>query len=260
MTTAFFSEVRLVPLSCPSLSHLVHTGGRFMLSERFNSFYFFFQEAKLLIASAYRRTEKLLLDNRNKLIMVSWSFFDHTFWLHPHYFRFWFQITSLLLLFFPVGQCPVGARGGELRWYRSVARPPASWAQEDDPPSKLGGGREGQTRHRRWRTSTAFSQTRRGWDESADALISKCMLWKNDFQTAAFWSFICLNVNSSEFLRFYNPCRLLWKWTSALISDACRYCVGKKETCISECKIIIFGSIPLFFSLVSCRAILLLLL
>uniref|UniRef100_A0A8D3C340 Mitochondrial inner membrane m-AAA protease component paraplegin n=1 Tax=Scophthalmus maximus TaxID=52904 RepID=A0A8D3C340_SCOMX len=63
-------------------------------------------EAKLLIASAYRRTEKLLLDNRNKLIMVSWSFFDHTFWLHPHYFRFWFQITSLLLLFFPVGQCP----------------------------------------------------------------------------------------------------------------------------------------------------------
>lgn len=33
----------------------------------------FFQEAKMLIARAYRHTEKLLLDNRDKLTLVSFS-------------------------------------------------------------------------------------------------------------------------------------------------------------------------------------------
>lgn len=32
-----------------------------------------FQEAKLLIARAYRHTEKLLLDNKDKLTLVSCS-------------------------------------------------------------------------------------------------------------------------------------------------------------------------------------------
>lgn len=34
----------------------------------------FLQEAKMLIARAYRHTEKLLLDNRDKLSLVSCSF------------------------------------------------------------------------------------------------------------------------------------------------------------------------------------------
>lgn len=71
-----------------------------------------FQEARMVIARAYRHTEKLLQDNKDKLALVS-SANSKCFLLYSRMTR------SALLLFFlnhnwrqivpPVGQCTVGA-------------------------------------------------------------------------------------------------------------------------------------------------------
>lgn len=147
----------------------------------------------MLIARAYRHTEKLLLDNKDKLTLVS-SLIMHFVQLSAFNCNFVLSFSTPLLCLhykswlvgsvFPVGQCAVRMRGSELRWHWSLAGSPTPWAQKDDRPAELVGGREGQTRHGRRRTSTTSPQTQRRGCGSTAGLILKCMS-QSCFTTAA---------------------------------------------------------------------------
>lgn len=74
-----------------------------------------FQEAKMVIARAYRQTEKLLQDNKEKLALVSSAYFDRVsafLYIYSH------KTGGALVVFIshnrqifllPVGQYAVGA-------------------------------------------------------------------------------------------------------------------------------------------------------